>query len=156
MYTKHMRRAVRAIVIHNDALLVMHRNKFGEEYYTLVGGGIAHGETPEQSLYRELAEETGVIIANPRLTFVEEAGDPYGPQYIYVCDYQSGQPGLAPHSEEAKIHALGRNLYIPMWLPLKDLPDVPFLSETLKSLILQALKQKTWPETPQTFKHVQV
>lgn len=150
-----MRKAVRAIVVHDDALLVMHRNKFGEEYYTLAGGGIDHGETAEQSLYRELAEETGVTVANPRLVFVEEADDLYGPQFIYLCEYQSGEPALAAHSEEAKIHALGQNLYTPMWLPLKDLPNVHFLSETLKKHILRALEQKTWPETPQTFQHVQ-
>jgi 8-oxo-dGTP diphosphatase len=150
-----MRKAVRAIVIRNDALLVMHRNKFGEEYYTLIGGGIDHGETAEQSLLREIAEETGIVVASPRLVFVEEAGDPYGPQYIYVCEYQSGEPALAPHSEEAKIHALGQNLYTPMWLSLKDLPHVRFLSETLKKHILKALEREAWPERPQTFKHIQ-
>ena len=142
-------------MIRDNSLLVMHRNKFGDEYYTLVGGGIDHGETAVESLHRELLEETGVAIANPRLVFVEEAGDPYGPQYIYLCDYQSGEPKLAPDSEEAKVHALGKNLYTPMWLPLKDLPHAPFLSPTMREHVLYSL-QHGWPERPITFHHVQV
>lgn len=137
-----MRRAVRAIVIRDGALLVMHRNKFGHEYYTLVGGGIAHGETPEQSLYRELSEETGVAVANPRLVFVEDADALYGLQYIYLCDYVSGEPALSPESNEAKISALGKNLYMPRWLPLAELPDVTFLSESLKDNLLQAVRSQ--------------
>lgn len=144
-----MRKAVRAIVVKDDALLVMHRNKFGEEYYTLVGGGIDLGETAEQALFREVKEETTLDIANPRLVFVEEAGDPYGNQYIYLCDYMDGEISLPPESEEAKIHALGQNLYKPMWLPIKQLPDVPFLSETLKSVLMNALSHG-FPEKPQT------
>ena len=150
-----MRSAVRAIVIKDNALLVMHRNKFGEEYDTLVGGGVDLGETAEQSLHRELAEEAGITIANPRLVFVEEAGDPYGPQYIYFCDYVSGEPALGPHSDEAKINALGQNLYAPKWLPLKDFLHAPFLSPTLKRHILYSL-QHGWPQRPITFQHVQV
>jgi hypothetical protein len=33
-----MRRAVRAVVVKDDALFVIRPNKFGEEYYTLVSG----------------------------------------------------------------------------------------------------------------------
>lgn len=145
---------MRAIVIKDGALLAMHRNKFGHEYYTLVGGGIDFGETPLQALHRELQEETGVAVTNPRLVFVEAAGDMYGPQYIYLCDYRSGEVALHPDSEEAKINDIGKNLYTPLWLPLDDLPHVPFLSETLKRHLLQALKQG-WPKEPLTFQHVQ-
>ena len=134
-----MRKAVRAIVIKDDALLTMHRNKFGEEYYTLVGGGIDVGETAESALYREVDEETSLKIANPRLVFIEQAGDPYGVQYIYLCDYVSGEISLPSTSDEAKINALGQNLYTPMWLPVKDLPNVPFLSERLKAVLIDTL-----------------
>lgn len=142
------RRAVRAIVIKDNQLLVMHRNKFGQEYDTLPGGGIDPGETGEQALLRELDEETGVVVAIDRLVFVEEAGDPYGTQYIYLCTYTSGEPALRPDSDEAHIQKLGKNLYTPGWLPLTALPDAPFVSEQLKQAILQALGGK-FPEKTQ-------
>ena len=144
-----MRKAVRAVVIKDDALLVMHRNKFGEEYYTLVGGGIKVGETPEQALLREAREEANLQVANPRLVYVEEAGDPYGNQYIYLCDFVGGDVALPAESTEAKIHALGANLYEPAWLPLSKLASVPFVSETLKNILLIAFT-KGFPQQPVT------
>jgi len=145
-----MRKAVRAIVVKDNKLLVMHRNKFGHEYYTLIGGGIDHGETAEQALHREVMEETGVSIANPRLVFVEEAGQPYGTQYVYFCDYVDGEAALTEGSEEALIHALGQNLYTPTWLPLGELADAPFVSEKLKKHMLQAFKHG-WRNQPVQF-----
>ena len=134
-----MRTAVRAIIVHEDALLVTHRNKFGNEYDVLIGGGVNLGETLEQALFRELREEGGVRITNPRLVFMEQAGDPYGMQYIFLCDYAGGQPALAPDSDEYAINALGQNLYQPMWRKLGELPAVEFRSERLKQAILHGL-----------------
>jgi ADP-ribose pyrophosphatase YjhB (NUDIX family) len=134
-----MRKAVRAIVIHGDKLLVMHRNKFGKEYYTLVGGGVDAGETNEQSLFREVQEESSLTVANPRLVYIDMADNFYGPQYVYLCDYVSGEPHLAEHSEEAHINKLEQNLYTPLWLPLEDLPDVPFVSPVLRSALLESI-----------------
>lgn len=149
-----MKQAVRAIVIKDGALLTMHRNKFGQQYYTLVGGGVNLRETAEQALYRELEEETGVQITNPRLVYIEDADSMYGTQYVYLCDYVSGEPVLSPESEEAKISALGQNLYEPVWLPLSQLPDATFLSTGLKNRILAA-QEHGWPQEPERFHHVQ-
>lgn len=142
-----MRRAVRGIVIHDDKLLVMHRNKFGNEYDTLPGGSIEIGEPPEEALFRELSEETGISAKNARLVFVEEAGAPYGTQYIYLCDYVSGSPQLHPESEEAHINKLGQNLYEPRWVELSTLPALPFLSEKLKAVLLHSIKEG-FPSAP--------
>lgn len=144
-----MRKAVRAVVVKNDALLLMHRNKFGEEYYTLIGGGIGVGETPEQALMREVHEESSLLVANPRLVYVEKAGDPYGDQFIFLCDYSSGEVSLPAASTEAKIHALGANLYEPVWLPIKKLAEVSFVSEALRNTLVKALTQG-FPSQPQT------
>lgn len=134
------RQAVRAIVMRDGNLLVMHRNKFGKEYETLPGGGIEPGEIQEDALRRELAEETSVIIGSARLVFTEQAGDPFGDQFIYLCEYISGEPSLAPDSEEAMINKLGQNLYDPRWVAIADLQNLPFLSEKLKALILESVE----------------
>lgn len=142
-----MRRAVRAIIIRDDQLLVMHRNKFGTEYDTLPGGNIELGESPEQALYREVLEETQVSFKSPRLVILEHAGDPYGDQYIFLCEYVSGEPELHPDAEERRINALGRNLYKPSWVSLAELPEKPLVSQKLKEQLLHC-HQNGWPTVP--------
>jgi 8-oxo-dGTP diphosphatase len=134
-----VRRAARAIVIKDGKLLVMHRNKFGTEYETLPGGNIEMGETHEQALVRELDEETTIAVSDPRLVFIEEAGDPYGTQYVFLCTYVSGEPQLKEDSEEAHINKLGQNLYEPKWVDVSELPNLPFLSERLKQAIVDSV-----------------
>lgn len=142
-----MRQAVRAIVVKDSNLLVMHRNKFGMQYYALPGGAIEPGETQLQTLVREMQEEASVQVANPRLVIVEDAGDMYGVQYIYWCDYAGGEPALSPDSEEAKITALGSNIYTPQWLPLADLPAANLLPKELKQALLDGLAS-SFPGAP--------
>jgi mutator protein MutT len=142
-----MRRASRAIIIKDNQLLVMHRNKFGTEYDTLPGGNIELGETPEQALEREVGEETMIRFKAARLVFLEHADPLYGDQYIYLCEYVSGEPQLHPESEEIRINKLGQNLYEPAWLPLSTLPATPFKSEHIKTALLDALKNG-WPDKP--------
>lgn len=144
-----MRKAVRAIVFRDNNLLVIKRNKFGSHYFTLPGGGISIGETSDRTLAREMAEETGLQLGDARLVFIENSGEVYGMQYIYLVDYVGGEPKLSPTSGEADINALGKNTYEPVWLPLAELPAVPFITERLKQAILTALKQG-FPEQPVT------
>lgn len=122
----------------------MHRNKFGQEYDALPGGGIEIGESAEAAVYREIYEETMVQFTDPKLVFIEHAGDMYGDQFIFLCKYKSGEPQLHPDAIEVKINKLGKNLYKPAWLPLTDLPTSPFVSESLKQHILAALSEG-WP-----------
>ena len=126
-----MRKAVRAIIVKDDKLLTMKRDKFGHEYFTLIGGHIEPGESPEGALLRELYEETGVVAHVVRQVYLEHASVPYGDQLIYLCQYVSGEPALRPDSDEALISQMGQNLYLPLWLPVKDLLTVPFRSGKL-------------------------
>lgn len=142
-----MKQAIRAIVVRDNMLLVMKRNKFGKQYYTLIGGGIELHETPEVALHRELAEETGMHVGANRLVFVEEAPEPYGTQYVYWCEYLGGDPVLSQASEEALISQDGKNTYEPMWLAISELPDVPFVSEVLRHALIESFA-RGFPGSP--------
>ena len=54
------RPSVRGIIINGDRLLMMHSLKY--DYYKLPGGGMEPGETLEQTLMREVREESGRIV----------------------------------------------------------------------------------------------
>lgn len=114
----------------------MRRNKFGTEYVTLPGGKVEIGETPEKTAVREAYEETMIEVANPRLVFIDHA-DFYGDQMVFLCDYVSGEPKIAPGTHEEAINKLGKNLYKPDWLELSELPNVPFLSAELQQAIIR-------------------
>lgn len=89
-----MKKAARAIIIEDNKVLVMQRNKSGNQYYTLVGGRLDKDETPEQALVREVKEETGMDVIAARLVFVEEHPEPYNQQYIFLCS-------VGPHEDIA-------------------------------------------------------
>jgi ADP-ribose pyrophosphatase YjhB (NUDIX family) len=136
-----MKAVARAIIIRDKSILLMKRDKFGDHFYGLVGGHVELGESIEKALFREIHEETMVHVANPRLVYKEQAPDPYGMQYIYLCEYISGVPMLHPDADERKINALGQNIYTPMWVPLSQFPNITFRSNNLHKKILRHLKE---------------
>ncbi len=142
-----MRKAVRAIILKDDSILLIHRNKFGSEYDVLVGGGVGIGENSEQALMREIQEETGVVVTQPRLVYIERAGEPYGDQLIFICRYVSGDPMLAESSPEFKIDQMGSNRYQPVWRKFDELDHDNFRSPALKQAIIHGLKYG-FPQQP--------
>lgn len=54
------RPSVRGIILREGKVAMMHSLKYG--YYKLPGGGIEKGETLEQTLIREVAEEAGLQV----------------------------------------------------------------------------------------------
>lgn len=139
---QNQRTSVRAIIVKDDALLVMHRNKNNEEYMSYVGGGVEEGESLEEALVREVSEETTLAITAD--TLLARGVHPNGSiTYFFVCKYISGEPQLRADSEEANANSYGKNLYLPKWLPLEELktttlplyPDSPELKELLHNYI---------------------
>jgi len=143
-----MGKAARAIVIEGNKILVMHRNKHGSQYFTLVGGRVNDNETIEQALVREVKEETGLEVIRARLVFVEEHPAPYNEQYIFLCE-------VAPHesvaiqdtSEEGFMNRIDINIHKPLWSELSSFSKLPFRTPQLLDAITEALK-KGFPEEP--------
>ena len=128
----------------------MHRNKFGHVFYELVGGGIDPLESHEKALRREVKEETSLELGNLRLVLVEQAGKPFGTQYIYLSEYVGGEPVMQSNSDEAEINKLGQNLYTPVWLEVSQLPKVAFLSKQLQERLIAGF-ESGFPTKPEEF-----
>ncbi len=84
------RQCVRGIIRNGEKILLMKRNKKGEEFYIFPGGGIEKDETKEEALRREIFEEVGAKITNIKfLTDFEWKQS----ETFYTCDIVSiGKP----------------------------------------------------------------
>lgn len=112
----------RGIVVQKNKILLMERWRPGLHYFSIPGGGIEAGETPEQTAAREIMEETSISVKVERLVLVMQSDIKH---YVYLCKYLSGEPKLAPDAPEA-LHSSSDNLYKPGWVPIADLPNVLF------------------------------
>jgi len=138
-----MRKAARAIIIEGDKILVMHRNNGGNEYFTLVGGrhDDKDGTNMEDTLAREVMEETGLIVTKSQLVFIESHPKPYNEQYIYLCE-------VAPHeaiaiqdaSEEALLNKISINLHEPLWAITSSFSHLQFRTPQLQAAIIDGVK----------------
>ena len=143
-----MGKAARAIIIENGKILVMHRNKQGSQYFTLVGGRLNENETSEQALVREVKEETGLDITKAQPVFYEMHSEPYNEQYIYLCEVASHkQVAIQDTSEEAFMNKISVNTHMPVWIEAKAFSRLPFRTPQLQQAIVTALK-KGFPKEP--------
>lgn len=141
-----MRKAARAIIIKNNQVLVMHRNKHGSEYFTLVGGRVNDNETVEQALVREVKEETGLDVTKARLVFFEGHPAPYNEQYIFLCEVgPHGAVAIQSSSEEAFMNQIDMNTHQPEWVATRFFAQLPFRTIQLQDAITEALK-KSFPD----------
>lgn len=106
-------------------------------YFSIPGGGIEQGETPEQTVIREIEEETTIVVkVRQRVLEMHDNGSVHA---IYLCQYISGEPALAPHAPEA-IHG-DDNRFKPRWVPIAELSDIPFTYwEPLRVPLIEGLQ----------------
>jgi 8-oxo-dGTP pyrophosphatase MutT (NUDIX family) len=112
------REAVRAIVIVNGQLLMVHSSVNGD--YKFPGGGIEPDENHEEALVREMAEESGGRITSKPVPFgkvmeydfpIEKCYDIFCmTSYYYCCDID---PVLGPQQLDEYEARLG---FTPVWV----------------------------------------
>ncbi|WUW26406.1 NUDIX hydrolase [Streptomyces sp. NBC_01463] len=93
------RRRVAAVIIRDRHVLMVRERGMGpsgrhdgQEYWTLPGGGIEPGESPEDAVIREVAEETGLAAMSVR--YVYDVPYPSGWTACYRMDVAPGEPVL--------------------------------------------------------------
>lgn len=145
----YMGKAARAIIIQSRNMLVMHRNTYGTEYYTLVGGRVNSGETIEQALKREVKEESNLDITSAKLVLHEKHPEPFNEQFIYLCEVApSSNIAINEDSEEGMLNRLDMNIHRLEWVPIDRFSKLQFRTPQLQAAIVEALK-KGFPATPQ-------
>jgi len=139
-----LNRRVRGIIIDKGKILLIHRIKNGEEFYSIPGGGIEADETDKETLIREIREETNLDVEIFSELFHHEWYDEVRDEtknFIFFLiekyrgsDIKIGGPELERHCDE--------NQYLPEWHDFEkffDLPNYyqPEVLRRLKELIIQ-------------------
>ncbi|MBI2352823.1 NUDIX domain-containing protein [Candidatus Dependentiae bacterium] len=134
---KNTRAAV--ILIHDGALLVMHRIRDGKEYYTFPGGTIEEGESEKDAAMRELFEETTIVAKVTKLLYIltkeDETLKRKKQEFFFLGKYISGTVQLSATSEEYQ-RSSEKNYYNPMWVPLSLVKRLVLYPLEIKELLL--------------------
>lgn len=120
--------AVGAIVIHDDALLMVQRaNDPGKGLWSLPGGRVEHGEFLADALRREVQEETGLEVEVGELAGILEV--PGDDLHYVILDYHAvvtGSPEPTANADAGDV----------AWVPLDRVAHMectPRFVETMKA-----------------------
>ena len=116
--------AVMALVHRENQLLLARSPHFPAGMYSALAGFVEPGESLEQCLAREVAEEVGVRIRNTRYFASQSWPFPHSLMIAFVCEWQSGE--IRPQAgeiEEAN------------WFDLLHLPKLPSRISIARRLI---------------------
>ena len=92
-----MQETVLAYIEKDDSYLMLFRNKkkkdINKNKWIGVGGHLELGETPDDALYREIKEETGLdVISNKKCALIHfHYDDIYEKMHLFVVDQVSGE-----------------------------------------------------------------
>lgn len=136
--TRH--RACGAVIYQQRILMVRHVHD-GRDYWTLPGGGIEPGETPERAAEREILEETGVEVTVDRFVFTSSSRSGRNTTHCFLMSAPaSADVELGHDPEQTHLDAEERMLKDVAWLPLLSVRD-----DFLVSRVLQVLERiDTW------------
>jgi ADP-ribose pyrophosphatase YjhB (NUDIX family) len=73
---------VRALIWNDEMIVVRRETRIGQVCTALPGGRVRGGETVEEALVREVAEETGIEIRPGRLAYVAEVVSPHHAEHL--------------------------------------------------------------------------
>ncbi len=126
----------RGIILKDNMVLLMHRRKNGEEYYVFPGGHMQQGESPLETVQREIFEETTVVCEDlkPAFEFFNHMKKKGESEYYFIGKWKSGTPTLS--GEESRRNS-DENFYEPMWVSFEDAKNLKIYSETAKEWLLK-------------------
>ncbi|MDD3647385.1 MAG: NUDIX domain-containing protein [Candidatus Dojkabacteria bacterium] len=106
------------IVIVDDEILLMFRRKDGRQYYTLPGGHKRRGELDNETVRREIFEETGIRVEVGQIVLDFKNDFTNQQDKIFLCSAKKKtRPRLLG---EEKDYSCQNNYYKPMWVRVEE------------------------------------
>jgi 8-oxo-dGTP diphosphatase len=122
---------VAAVLVRDGEILLVNHHKEGRSYWLLPGGGLEFGESLQQGVERELAEECGVKIRAGRLLFIAESLPPDRHRHVvnmtFAAELLEGDAHLAELGSE--------RLKGVAWVKRADVPALTFFPDFKAALL---------------------
>ena len=132
-----------AILIENDRVAVIERHRAGAVYFIFPGGQVEEGESPEDTLIREIKEELGLdVIVRRQIVEVKFHGEP---QYYFLAEIVSGQFGTGEGEEMHNLLSSESGTYTPIWMPISELLKWAVRPISISEMIVNSQLQG-WPQ----------
>ena len=118
------------LVTRGEEILLARSARFRTGFYSCLAGFMEVGETPEQTIHREVREEVGLEVENIR--YVESQSWPFPSQLMlgFLADYRSGE--IVP--EPAEIEDAG-------WFHVNELKPAPSAEVSVAGRLIQGYVQ---------------
>ena len=122
--------AVMALIRRQTQILLARSPHFPSGMYSALAGFVEPGESLEQCVAREVAEEVGVQVKNVRYFASQSWPFPHSLMIAFVCEWQSGE--IRP--QDGEIEAAN-------WFEVLQLPKLPSKISIARRLIDGVVKQ---------------
>lgn len=128
----------RAIIIDNDEIVVMKREKNGKLFYVFPGGAKEENESQEECCVREVKEEFGIDVEVVNKIYdVKIENENQG---FFVCKWKSGKIHKTDAEEYTTNDVSKYGTYEPATLKLYELQQVPVYPCEVTSQLLKDLQ----------------
>ena len=131
--TENVELTVLCLIQNGDEYLLQDRVKEDWKGYTLPGGHIETGESVVDVVIREMKEETGLTVLNPKLCGVKQFPIKNG-RYLVFLFYADKFEGEVVSSNEGSMHWISKD-------KLSDIDTVEDLGELLQVMLDENLSE---------------
>jgi NAD+ diphosphatase len=101
-------------VLHEGRILLAHAPRFAPGVYSVLAGFVEAGETLEQAIHREVAEEVGIQVRNLRYFASQSWPFPHSLMIAFTADYAGGE-----------LQVDGREILDAHWFTPNGMPGLP-------------------------------
>jgi NAD+ diphosphatase len=131
--------AVIVLIERGDQVLLARAARFPESLYSVLAGFVEPGESLEETVHREIEEETGILVKDVRYFGSQPWPFPDSLMVGFTARYKSGE-----------IRVDGKEILDARWFSVDDLPQIPGRVSIARKLIDRFIEkhQATKKATP--------